>query len=746
MIFYTGSPVNLIDRRVRKLKSEQRLWEYGYCPEHDVVIISKDGTLGEIYKIAGLNIGLPEQPAEIKNQQKKPYAQKWEREEMPDGLNAENMHLKKYDEFIESQFKKRAEGTWCYINGHPIYIPGTYWYGLQWCRENRDYPKFRVIQNELMIFWEACKADQRSYGMDYVKNRRFGASLLAIIEQLESGTINEDKVLGMISKKGADCKKIFRRLIKCFKRLPPFFMPIWDGTNTPKTELVLEEPTKRRKSGEKISEGEGLGTIISWHNTELNAMDGEEIFRSMLDEAGKFPKETPFSDYWYTVKTSHRIGSNIVGKSMVVSTVNSKNKGGGEFKKIWDDSNTEKRNDNGQTKSGLYRIFIPSKYCLEGFFDEYGFSIVETPKKPIKNDLGKYVSIGCEEYLHNEAEALKDDPEKLNEFLRQFPNRVEDAFRDESDNCAFNLIKLQEQIEHNENELDDKWESTNEYSGNKEIERGNFAWKDGIQDTEVIWRPSKDGRFYLAKGCHPPMEYRSRWEEKYQNGTISKTPLFGEFGTIGVDPYNRSQTSDGRGSNGAIHLTTKAHGVDYIPKNTLILEYIDRPKIIDIFFEDVIMAAVYFSVPFLCELSNESFLKIVKERGYRNYSMNNPTKLYKNLNPTEKEFGGFPQQNKAGSDHQFYAIEHYVEEYIGVAKDGSNRPIGEMGYFPFTRTLHQLKDFIPDKRTDFDAYISFSLSLLGNQKRTYKVIEKPKAKFVPFTKYDNSGTVSKVAI
>jgi hypothetical protein len=75
-----------------------------------------------------------------------------------------------------------------------------------------------------MIFWEACKTDNRSYGMQYVKNRRIGASFMAIIE---CGTINEDKLLGIVSKTGADSSKIFKRLIKGFRRLPCFFQPLW---------------------------------------------------------------------------------------------------------------------------------------------------------------------------------------------------------------------------------------------------------------------------------------------------------------------------------------------------------------------------------------------------------------------------------------------------------------------------------------------------------------------------------------
>jgi hypothetical protein len=33
------------------------------------------------------------------------------------------------------------------------------------------------LSKELMIFWEACKADNRSYGMQLRENRRIGAHL-----------------------------------------------------------------------------------------------------------------------------------------------------------------------------------------------------------------------------------------------------------------------------------------------------------------------------------------------------------------------------------------------------------------------------------------------------------------------------------------------------------------------------------------------------------------------------------------
>ena len=318
MIFYLGHIVKgLIKNNHRVLRNKTKSWSYGYNKDIDTVIISRDGTLGDIYSIMGLNIGFPE---------KAKVSQKYTRHELPKGLDETTMNDSEHSEFIDEEFRRRYEGLWVFIKGYPVYMTGTYYYGMQWYREEVDPPKFRVIQNELMIFWEACKADERSYGMQYVKNRRMGATLLAIIELLEAGTISEDKLLGIISKVGKDSSKIFRRLVKGFKRLPCFFRPPWDGTNTPKKELVLDMPTKRLKKGETIDESDGLGTTIGWHNTELNAMDGDAIYRSLLDESGKYPPDVPFSEYWYIVKTSHTKGIRITGKSMVVSTVNAMKK------------------------------------------------------------------------------------------------------------------------------------------------------------------------------------------------------------------------------------------------------------------------------------------------------------------------------------------------------------------------------------------------------------------------------------
>ncbi|WNH10047.1 hypothetical protein [Thalassobellus suaedae] len=734
MIHYLGHKEHPVSEAIRQNKNALKSWKYGYDAEHDVVIISKDGTLGEIYSVNGLCIGFPEVPKDRKqiiNWDKTESNQKWKRKELPKGLTHDTQYDAEHEDYIKEEIKRRKEGVWIFIKGEKIYLTGLSYYLYQWCYLDEGYADFRLIQNELMLFWEACKADNRCYGVAYVKNRRFGWSTICDAELLYSGTTHKDKKLGIISKTNEDAKEMFDIAFSMFKKLPPFFQPSWDEQTL--SRILLR---KTKKSDKDIDDG--LDTYIRSYSTALNSMDGgKKVFRSAIDECGKFPKDVPFARYWSIVKTSHRQGTRIVGKSMVGSTVNALKKGGSEFKKVFEQSDISLRNENGQTPSGLYGLFISAELGLEGRYDTYGFSIVDDPKVKTLTDEGIYVTTGSRTYLDIELESKKSDPEEYNEQLRQFPRTVKHAFRDESNECAFNLNKIIEQTEHNE------YESNHDDKGSDEIERGNLQWKNGVQDTEVVWKPDpENGKFWIKSGCHPPAEIRNKREKKFIHGILAWAPTASHIGTIGADPYNRTLNADGRGSKGSLSLSTR-YNTSSLPNEEFIVEYIDRAKKVEYFFEDALMLCVYYSVPLLGELSNEAFLKHIKNRGYRHFSMNNPFKTYKQLSHTEKEIGGAPAQDSKIADQQFYAVEAYISDRVGVARESNNRPLGTMGSMVFNRTLEQWKEVDLANRTKYDAYISSSLSLVGNQKQIIKQDVIAEKRRNPFKKYDNSGTFSK---
>ena len=57
-------------------------WKYGYDKDHDVVVISKTGQIGEILEIQGLTIALPKTPKSVYSNSKN----KWVKFEQPKEL------------------------------------------------------------------------------------------------------------------------------------------------------------------------------------------------------------------------------------------------------------------------------------------------------------------------------------------------------------------------------------------------------------------------------------------------------------------------------------------------------------------------------------------------------------------------------------------------------------------------------------------------------------------------------------
>ena len=58
-------------------------WKYGYNKEHDVIVISKTGQIGEIYEIQNLRIALPKTPKKVFKHKKN----KWVKQEYPKELS-----------------------------------------------------------------------------------------------------------------------------------------------------------------------------------------------------------------------------------------------------------------------------------------------------------------------------------------------------------------------------------------------------------------------------------------------------------------------------------------------------------------------------------------------------------------------------------------------------------------------------------------------------------------------------------
>ena len=215
------------------------------------------------------------------------------------------------------------------------------------------------------------------------------------------------------------------------------------------------------------------------------------------------------------------------------------------------------------------------------------------------------------------------------------------------------------------------------------------------------------------------------------------------MGSFGCDSYDISAVVGGRGSNGSLHGMTKFH-MDEAPVNEFFLEYIARPQTAEIFFEEVLMACIFYGMPILIENNKPRLLYHFKNRGYRGFCLNRPDKLYNKLSKTERELGGIPNSSEDVKQSHASAIESYIEKFIGMDLAGNYRDSDEIGTMPFTRTLEDWAKFDINDRTKFDASISSGLAIMANQKHIY-IPEKKESKIsINFARYSNDGNTSQL--
>ena len=733
--------VSVIPNQALKVKNKAKTFKYGYDEKYDVVVISKDGTVGEVININGINIGLPLVPKEVHRRSSKKAEQYWEVQEYPKQLQkiksifqwneAPKDFKSRWVDYIESEFDKRDDGYWFYNNGIPTYVTGTHYMYLQWTKIDVGHPDFREANRVFFLYWEACKADNRCFGMVYLKIRRSGFSFMSSAECVNTATLAKDARVGMLSKTGSDAKKMFTdKVVPISSNYPFFFKPVQDGMDKPKTELAYRVPaskiTKKNMYDSDEDEIAGLDTTIDWKNTDDNSYDGEKLLLLVHDESGKWIKPNNILNNWRVTKTCLRLGSRIIGKCLMGSTSNALEKGGNNFKSLYHDSDPKDRNANGQTKSGMYNIFIPMEWNMEGFIDRYGMPVFDSPDKPILSVSNEEIKQGAVDYWNNEVKSLKNDPDALNEFYRQFPRTESHAFRDESKSSIFNLTKIYQQMDYNDNLIKDRV-----------LTKGSFHWKDGKVDSEVIWTPNDRGRFLVSWIPNSTLQNRV----DMRNG--SKFPGNEHMGAFGCDSYDISGTVGGGGSNGALHGITKFHMED-APSNEFFLEYVARPQTAEIFFEDVLMACVFYGMPILAENNKPRLLYHFKNRGYRRYSMNRPDKPASKLSGTERELGGIPNSSEAVKQAHAASIETYIEKHVGIDTEGVYRSPDEMGSMMFSKTLNDWARFDINNRTKFDASISSGLAIMAIQKHLYQTVKKESKISLNFARYNNKGRFSEI--
>jgi hypothetical protein len=216
-------------------------------------------------------------------------------------------------------------------------------------------------------------------------------------------------------------------------------------------------------------------------------------------------------------------------------------------------------------------------------------------------------------------------------------------------------------------------------------------------------------------------------------GGYSFAPLNDDVGAFGCDPYDISGVVDGRskkslkdndnsgGSKGALSGVT-SFTLKNAPSNSFFLEYVSRTQTAEIFFEDVLMACVFYGMPILVENNKPRLLYHFKNRGYRNFAITRFDKAVNKLSVAEREIGGIPNSSEDVIQMHSSAIESYINKYVGVSEEDN-----EMGNMPFNKTLQDWLEFDIRNRGKYDLGISSGLALMAINRNSYrtKIESKP---------------------
>lgn len=508
-------------------------------------------------------------------------------------------------------------------------------------------------------------------------------------------------LFGLQSKTDADSKTILMKLVGSWQRLPSFWKPIDTGYTTVSREMMFAEPQRKSTKTQKREYKEVLNSRIYAYPSTEAAMDGTRTTFQFQDEFGKRQE----SDAYKTQQISKIccvVGRKVVGFAFWATTVEEMEKGGGEAAhKIWEASNPRKLNDNGRTASTMVRLFFPAEYGLfeGGFIDEWGYSDLD----------------GARSWLNSEEKGL--DGDNLVDWKRKFPRKIDDCFAVVQNNNNYNKRKLYEQY---------MYSSTLEPIA--EPVRGNFMWDNGIQDSNVIFKPNDDGKWLVA--WMPPEEDRNKKERFAGHWKPTRDDC-----KTGADPFAHRQTTE-KGSMGAAFTILQSHYKFPKMKMSWVCQYLARTNHPHEQAEDMIMQNVFYSSEFLCEKNVYGVLDYFHKRGYDGYCLFNPLDP-DSLKKRIKGHRGMPMTGSDAGEALSSITQAHIEDYIGY-----NQETKTHGYCPFLNLISDWQKFDPNKRTAFDCAMAAGMALIATHKPKHTVeVSYTLSDWLP--KYSNTGNTSR---
>ncbi len=610
------------------------------------------------------------------------------------------------EEFRIQELDRIEKGIWFFNNGKAIYIPGSYYFYLNWWRLNTGYPEFRDPDRTLFYFWEHIKHNPDCYGLLEITKRGIGKSFRAGCVAYLECTLYRHAHVGIQSKTDDDAEEFFlSKVVEPMKDLPDFLVPTNNHGTEPKTELsFFPSATRSKHAAIHRKNKRALRSKMTFRNAGEKAYDSTTLKFLVQDEIAKLdPKLSNAKKRLGVNRQCVYRDSKMVGKMWCTTTVEDMAKGGDVCKEIWYDSDRspDKMSAIGRTVSGLFQYFTSTLDI--SYFNKFG-----------------YPDRARARHEHDAERANKEgDPLEYVGYIQRNPYSIEEAFMTSGKECIYNAKVLQER------------QMFLQQPRNKSTTRGDFHWENGIEDSRVIWGANEEnGRWEVSWLFPSPASSNNIDERKDFKGFRQFSPRNDVRFGFAYDPYSHTQTVDLRKSNaaGAVYRNFEAFDPDY--SDTFIADYVGRPEDPDEASEDILMACVYYSCGVLIENNKNDPIKYFKKRGYYDFIIVRPEET---LTATG---AAAARQQTDGIPATTPVIEYYIKRM--------KHHVTTLGYkLKHLRIVKDLLDFDPKKRTKYDLAVASQLALLSAEREVPQ--EEPSVDAgMLLESWDNSGTHGEV--
>lgn len=651
-----------------------------------------------VLELQGYNINIPDAPTDITKifgYEKPKEEQYWVRPYTLSDDEYEALTPAQQEDVRKTEIERRILGFWFWNynpskgESEPIWMTGdAYFYFTHWKIAGTP-PLFLMNQLEDFYFDYFCDNDPMCLGSMRMKPRQEGCTQRRLSSYVNNATLNFHQYYGIQSKTGGDAEeKNFDQLVMSFSEIPHWMKPEVQTTSFPPHKALIFG--KQRNSSGVSKSAKYLNSKIDWEATVKNAYDGATLNKIILDEGSKWEGANVFETWNILRPALEKRG----GKCYMLSTVGETNEESVEaWRKLWRQSNYEKRNPNGFTDSGLYRWFIPN-YCAK-------FNLI-IKGKPVLDKYG-YLDIPViKKYLLNEFNAIESHHDKMM-WIRKYPSNADEALNYGSNSNVFDTFRLTERLQYL-----DSFEPSEERP--VKYLKGTLYWIDNIRFGKVGFRHDEKGKWKIA--YLPDIAGSERVNMIYRENNIIKPFSHTPF-RMGVDPFSYNDKEGSEFSKGAFHIMIMSNAIHPELSNIICLEYLFREKLASMFYEDVALTMFFYGAKVNVERSAYS-------KGLEDFMSKHRLNGFMMLRPdVTKKTVYTLKDNEIGTPSTEETIAQgirYIENYIANPNPHMNEnTVDNLKNLWFEDTIKQLMDYTVKNKTKFDLVASLIHTMIACQ-------------------------------